>query len=360
MFMNERRINRTELVSTAIERWLRPDNRDLKLAIESTVDEELFSLSDIKHRILSLKKSLNRGDLIKWAVKSGCNPHAAEKKKILCLHAGNLPLVGIQDLLAIMLTGGTYIGKLSKKDPYLLPSFLKVAEEMGITDSIQTATELDTLKSVKADAVLYAGSEKSVPAVTKKLRELDIADNHTPSLIRTAHYSVAWIHDSEPKTFKDLTEAVFRYGGKGCRSVAIVVSPYSLKSNVCTFTDYVENFWLYNPQHEKPPDSLIHRFAMNKAVGIDQSWLDDFLIEETLEHPEENFILYWVKGGEPELREIIQKYNNGLQSIYSTGSYIGKSIGNFTVEPLSDAQTPPVWWKPDGIDPIGWIQSEVV
>lgn len=358
--MDEMRIKKTELISTAIEQWLKPDNRALKLAIESTVDEGLFSFSDIKHRILSLKRSLSLGDLTEWAEKSHCNPRAAEKKKILCLHAGNLPLVGIQDVLAILLTGGTYVGKLSRKDPYLLPTFLQVLQEMGIADNILTTTDLDALKSVKTDAVLFAGSEKSVPVVTNKLRELKITDIDTPALIRTAHYSVAWIHDSEPETFEDLSEAVFRYGGKGCRSVAIVVSPFSLKSNVCTFTDYVENFWLQNPQHEKPPESLKHRFAMNKAVGIDQSWLDDFLIEETLEHPEENFILYWVKGGEQELKQIIQKYSTGLQSIYSTGSYIGKTIDNYTVEPLSDAQTPPIWWEPDGTDPIEWIQREVV
>lgn len=347
-------------ISEAIEFWIRPDNQDLKVAIEATVDEGLFSFSDLKHRILCLKSTLAAENLLEWGRRSGCNPGSARSKNILCLHAGNLPLVGIQDLLAVIMTGGRYVGKLSKKDPYLLPSLLRVLDEQGVAEQTISSTNLERLKAYKADAVLFAGSEKSVPIVLNKLNDLNIIDEKIPALIRTAHYSIAWIHDSDPITFEDLTEAAFRYGGKGCRSVAIVVSPFSLNSHVCTFTDYVEKFWLHNPQHEKPPESLKHRFALNKVVGVDQSWLDDFLIEESIEHPDENFILYWVKGGKTELKELIHKYGMGLQSVYSTGSTVGESIGSYTVEPLSDAQNPPVWWKPDGVEPISWIQSEVV
>lgn len=357
--MNAKQIKHIRRISGAIEHWLRPDNRDLKLAIEATVDEGLFSFSDLKHRILSLKSTLTVENLLEWARRSNCNPESARSKNILCLHAGNIPLVGIQDLLAVLLTGGRYIGKLSKKDPYLLPSLLMILDEQGLAEQYISNTKLERLKACKADAVLFAGSEKSVPVVLNKLNELNIANERIPALIRTAHFSVAWIHDTEPDTFEDLAEAVFRYGGKGCRSVAIVIFPFSLNSHVCTFTDYIEKFWLHNPQHDKPPESLKHRFALNKAVGIDQSWLDDFLIEESIEHPEDNFILYWVKGGENELKEIIQKYGTGLQSIYSTGSTVGQTYGGYTVEPLSDAQHPPVWWKPDSVEPISWIQSEV-
>lgn len=350
---------RIELLDNVFKTWLEPGNKELSEAIEATVEEKLFSLSDIKHRLRTLKSSLSLENLTEWSLRAHCNPVAANNKKIVCLHAGNLPMVGLNDFLAVILTGGHYLGKLSSKDPYLLPTLLNKAVEMGVSNPIRFSTDLASFTPVQADAVLFAGSETSVPLIDQALRKLQMIDSGTPLLVRTSHFSLAWIHDAGSSTFESLTEAVFRYGGKGCRSVAIVVAPFSLHSMGCTFTDYVEQFWTYHPQHEKPPASLRHRFAYNKAVGIQQAWLDDFLIEESVEHPEENFILYWVEGGEREVKEILQKFGDGLQSIYSTGEFVGKRVGPRVIEPLRDAQNPPLWWKPDGIDTIAWIQDSV-
>ena len=351
--------NHIKRVSNAVDDWLMPNNYDLMQAIDKTVNEGLFSFEDIKYQILSLKNSLREETLQRWARISGLKSGSINGKRVLCLHAGNLPLVGIQDLLSVVMTGGTYLGKLSKKDPYLLPTLLQSFQKHGIAKDAKWAKDLDEFMGFKSDAVLFAGSKQSAISVEKKLGSLKLADQSTPKLMRTAHFSIAWIRDNSKKTMEDLTEAVFRYGGAGCRSVAIVVAPFHLNSQKCSFTDYVEAFWLKNPQHQKPPESLYHRFAFNKAVGIEQAWLNDFLIEENLEKPKKKFILYWVKGGEQTLKEIIANYRNGLQSVYSTGDMIGKEINGIITEPLSEAQNPPIWWKPDGVDTIQWLQKHL-
>lgn len=269
-------------------------------------------------------------------------------------------MVGIQDLLAVLMTDGRYVGKFSKKDPYLLESLLEKLNEHGLGEESVHETDLENLKGTNADAVLFSGSESSVQAVKQKLYALKIANKETPFLIRTAHFSVAWIHDQHPETMRQLFNAVLRYAGKGCRSVAIVVAPFSFTSNSCNFTDYVESFWIKNPQKEKPPKSLYHRYAMNKAVGISQIWLNDFLIEEALKKPDKNFVLQWVVGGVDELKDIITMNNSGLQSIYSTDSYVGTEIKNREIEPLHEAQNPPIWWCPDGIDTIVWLQNHFI
>ncbi|MDX1642459.1 MAG: hypothetical protein R3220_12220, partial [Balneolaceae bacterium] len=87
--------------------------------------------------------------------------------------------------------------------------------------------------------------------------------------------------------------------------------------------------------------------------------LNDFLIEENVSHPKENFLLYWVKGDIETLTELIEKYNDGLQTVYSTANYIGKEVNGFKIEPLSQAQAPPIWWKPDQVDTIEWLQKKV-
>ena len=351
--------NHIKRISKTVEDWLKPDNFELMQAIDQTVNEGLFSFEDIKFQILSLKKSLREENLQRWARISGLKAGSIAGKRILCLHAGNLPLVGFQDLLSVIMTGGSYLGKLSKKDPYLLPTLLQSFQKHGIADDAKWAADLDGFSGLKSDAVLFAGSKQSAISVEKKLGSLKLADQSTPKLMRTAHFSIAWIHDNNKKTMEDLTEAVFRYGGAGCRSVAIVVAPFHLNSQKCSFTDYVEAFWLKNPQHQNPPESLFHRFAFNKAAGIEQAWLNDFLIEENLEKPEHKFILHWINGGEQTLKEIINSFRDGLQSVYSTGEMVGKEIGGFITEPLSEAQSPPIWWKPDGVDTIQWLQQKL-
>lgn len=347
-------------ITEAITDWLQPDNYALKEAIDKTVNDGLFSFADVKHRILTLKSTLKESDLLTWAQRSNLSMNVLTNKKILCLHAGNLPLVGIQDVLAIVMTGGTYYGKLSRKDPWLLPTLLKKLVSHQLLDGSKWSVNLDDLTGDStADALLFAGSGKSVKKVEKKLLELKMINPDTPSLIRTATYSIAFITDNQPETMQDLTEAVFRYGGAGCRSVAIVVAPFYLNDLKCSFTDYIEAFWLNNPQFRRPSESLKYRYALNHALNIQQAWLGDFLIEENLVKPEEKYILQWVQGDFNTLENVIHQLNDGLQSVYSTSEFIGKQIESFIIEPLSQAQAPPVWWKPDHTDVIEWLQNEV-
>ncbi len=347
----KQRINKLQ---DAIDRWLSPGNDHLREAIDRSVKEGFFSFPDIKYQIQALKKSIKRGELIRWAEQANHTEWISEKKKVLCLHAGNLPLVGVQDILAVALSGHHYIGKISRKDPYLPQTLLNSLKNDGLISG-RWSVELPDLKGERADALLFSGSVHSVDDLLEKLSELDIADNKTPQLMRTAHFSIACIEDNSSETMHHLADAVFRYGGKGCRSVAMVVAPFSLNSSKCEFTDYVESFWLKNPQHEKPSGSLYYRYAYNKAAGIEQAWLDDFLIEETEHEPTEPFILHWVQGDRNKAAELANKYRQRLQTVYVTDP--SAKIENAPVEPelMRDAQNPPIWWKPDGQDPLKWL-----
>jgi hypothetical protein len=342
------------LISKAINTWLRPDNTELKLAIERSIDESLFAEHDIRHRIRHLKQSVNHNSLVTWCTRAGLITPSLQGKKVCCLHAGNIPLVGFHDLLGVLLSGAEYYGKLSRKDPYLMESFLNVLKGFNLVESNHWTTQIDRFNSLQADAILFSGSPASVGPVRKKLSMLGISQKSTPELIRTAHFSIAWITDHSKETMEDVTEAVFRYSGNGCRSVAIIVAPFSLHHEKCSFTDYIESFWLKNPQHQKPAGALYYRYAYNNAVGIEQAWLEDFLIEETSGPPDEKFVLHWVEGGEEELKNILMEIDGQLQSVYSN-SMAGKKISGRVIEPLSLAQTPPVWWKADNTDTIEWL-----
>lgn len=352
----ERRI---ETILEATENWLRSDNHYLMDAIDRTVQEGYFGFEDVKYAIRAIEKSISQTALQEWAERAGLDENDASDQNALCLHAGNIPLVGFQDAFATLLSGARYTGKISRKDPYLLPTFLNEIKKTDLwTDmDVQWSHRLDDFEDMRNDAILFAGSETSVPGVKEAIKKWNLASQSTRFFIRTAHFSMAYIDRRDERTMRDLTEAIFRYGGKGCRSVAIVVSPFTLDDIKCEFTDYIESFWLENPQHEEPPPKLKQQFAYNKAIERPQEWLDYFLLQEGGLELDQDFICYWVQGDESTVAELGDMHQNELQSIYVTHPDIKIPRWEERTEFLSDAQQPPVSWKPDGKDVLTWLLS---
>lgn len=333
-------------IDNATRRWLQAENRSLKEAIDKTVQEGLFSFEDIKFAMLALKEKVDAGQIIKWAERVGLGEGQNQKgKKVLCLHAGNVPLVGFQDALGTILSSANYSGKLSKKDPYLLPTWLDALNDIGLENSMHYSTSLDAFDGLQAHKVLFAGSEQTVQPVKEQLFQSKAANENTSFIVRTAKFSMAYISHEEPQVMTDLVEAVFRYGGWGCRSVAVVVSPISFKDLTCHFQDYIEAFWLKNPQHKQPNSVLGYQFAYNSSIARDQAWLEYFLIQESEDVPELDFTLHWVKGDEVKLKELKERYGKAVQTVYTAG----QKIEGLQTEFLSQAQTPNLWWVPDGI-----------
>lgn len=352
--------DRLKLLSEVLEGWLHADNQYLREAIDRTVNEGYFSFPDVKHALLTLKEAVGREALEQWVNEAGlADSGKGQNRLVLCLHAGNLPLVGFQDALAVLLSGSRYTGKISRKDPYLLPTFLnEVKNTEGWSDmDVQWSHRLDDFEGMRHNAVLFAGSESSVPPVRESIDQLDLARSDTRYLIRTAHFSVAYLDRQDSSAMEDLTEAIFRYGGMGCRSVAAVVSPFPLDEIKCDLTDYIESFWLKNPQHRKPPPKLKHRFAYNKAVQRSQAWLDDFLLQEGEDGMEETFTCNWVTGDEQTAAELADRHRGELQSVYVTDSDTVIPGWEERTELLSRAQSPPIRWKPDGTDILKWLSE---
>ena len=352
-------MDHTKKLYDALSRWLRPDNTTLKAAIDQTVEEGLFSFTDLKSQIFALKGTLTLPALQHWLSVTSTVPGKLAGNKVLVLNAGNLPLVGVHDLIGITLTGASYLGKLSSKDPYLLPSLLTELREHYPDRTFSWSVSLNDFKGEQADALIYTGSEENQNEVTGRLRAMQTIRPDTPLLLRTSHFSIAWIEGRDTGTIRNLTEAMLRYGGQGCRSVAMVVAPFGLKEAECLLTDHAELFWLQSPPHQPASGALNYRFAYNKASGTDQLYLDYFLLEEKDVKPTHPSVVQWIKGDEYSLRSLVQSFKQGLQTIYRADSKEGIEIEGFITEPLSSAQTPPLWWKPDRVDTLQWLNSNL-
>jgi len=329
-----------------MESWLLPGNKELNHAVEKTVKRNLFSRQDIEFQLDVFRTNLANNDLETWARQSGLSDsNNAKGRQILCLHAGNLPMVGFQDVVAVLLAGAEYFGKISRKDPYLISSFLRYASKQGVDQVRKWSLNIQDFEDLEADTVLFAGSGTSVPGVKEKISKLNALSAEGRYVIRTAKFSIVFLDQWNSTVCKNLTEAMLRYGGKGCRSVAVVISPFGLQEVKTDLESQVKSFLDKNPLLNSPEPVLRYTYAYNQATGRAQVWLQNFLIQESEDVPELEFCTHWVQGGRGKLQELTKRFGEAVQSIYMVQPEEG-------FEELAKAQRPALYWQPDGMDVI--------
>lgn len=354
-------------IGDLLEEWLTAVDSPLHQAVERTIVEGLFRAGDVHFAVNHLRDSVLDGQPQNWlgevhkeksnqlySSKEVTQPQNSlgevqnEKnalRTILCLHAGNLPLVGFQDVLAVLLSGSGYAGKLSRKDPYLLKSFIDVIKKRHSKSRVQCCVDINTFKNRQFAEWMFAGSEGSLKKLEHDLLSRQIIVPQHKALRRTAHFSAAVLNERTEPCINDLIESILRYGGKGCRSVALVYSHTSLGGMGPQLIEKAADWYRANGFSPEIPPFVRYRKAYNDAVGIPSVLLGTHLLQAGVPSPDHPEIVYWQEHQNPI--QIRMNYSGMLQEVYGCGE------GEFTA--LGQAQRPPIDWKPDGVDTLRWI-----
>src|SRR5690606_21842965 len=101
--MVERRI---ATFMNAFTAWIQAQEGDIQVAVERS--SERFHRADIMYMLQHLRTRVTADNLQQWVDQSYVESSPSD---VLCLHAGNLPLVGFQDVAAVWLSGHNYRGK---------------------------------------------------------------------------------------------------------------------------------------------------------------------------------------------------------------------------------------------------------
>ena len=131
--------------------------------------------------------------------------------------AGNVPLVGLHDVLCVWLSGHRAQVKCSAQEPQLLPALMDALAKFDpeTTSRIHFADG----KLGRVDAVIATGSNNTA-------RYFEHYFGHLPRIVRRSRVSIAVLDGSESEAeLEALGEDVFRYFGLGCRNVAKVYVP---------------------------------------------------------------------------------------------------------------------------------------
>lgn len=137
-------------------------------------------------------------------------------KKVGIVMAGNIPLVGFHDMLAVYVSGHHSVIKLSSKDEVLMNWVLTTLEEIN-SKNAEYFTVVDRLKDY--DAVIATGSDNSALYFEQYF-------GHVPHIIRKNRNGIAVIHGDETRDdFINLGKDIFTYFGLGCRNVSKLYVP---------------------------------------------------------------------------------------------------------------------------------------
>ncbi len=141
-------------------------------------------------------------------------------KKVGIVMAGNIPLVGFHDFLAVFLSGNQAIIKLSDKDKFLFPHLIK---KMGEWDEA-AKPYFEIVERLKGfDAVIATGSNNSA-------RYFEQYFGKYPNIIRKNRNGIAILDGTESMAdLYALGNDVFEYYGLGCRNVSKIYVPRDFK-----------------------------------------------------------------------------------------------------------------------------------
>ncbi|WP_316832136.1 acyl-CoA reductase [Pedobacter aquatilis] len=296
-----------------------------------------FTIDNINKAVISFSDMLNPGDIETWfqSVKFNSSP-----KKVGLILAGNIPLVGLHDVLSVLATGNTALIKLSSSDDKLIKAVLSelITIEAGFENRI---VYVERLKDF--DAVIATGSNNSS-------RYFDYYFSKVPNIIRKNRNSVAVLDGSESADdLKNLGADVFDYFGLGCRNVSKIYFPKGY--DIGKFYGGIES---YHPliNHFKYQNNYDYNksiYLVNAVKHFDNGFL---LIKEDENIASLLAVLFFEEY--TDISAIEEKLKSKEEQIQCVVSNIPLKMKTFK---FGESQHPKLWDYADNVNTIEFLNS---
>jgi len=261
-----------------------------------------------------------------------------QSKLVAVIMAGNIPLVGFHDLLAVVLTGNRAVIKPSSNDTELLPFLINLLEAF---EPVLKGTMIITKETLSNfDAVIATGSNNTS-------RYFEYYFGHKPNIIRKNRNSIAILTGSESKVqLTALGEDIFRYFGLGCRSVSKLFVPKGYDFDL--FFKAIDSYSFLKEHHKYQ-----NNYDYNKAVYLMSKFpfLDNgfFMLKEDEHYASPiGSAFYEEYTSLNTLSAKLQKEKDQIQCIVSQG-VVDSEI------PFGHTQIPLLTDYADGVDTVEFL-----
>ncbi|MBL4861701.1 MAG: acyl-CoA reductase [Crocinitomicaceae bacterium] len=290
-----------------------------------------FTKENVRQSLKALGEQLTEESLSNWAE---AYSYGDQPKAVALIMAGNIPLVGFHDFLAVLISGNKVLAKLSSDDKTLLPAL--ATHLIDFVPDLKHRIEFTTGILSGMEAVIATGSDNS-------LKYFEQYFGKYPHIFRRNRTSVAVLTGDETKEdFDGLGTDIFSYFGLGCRNVSHLLLPKGFELNqffegVVQYGDVVHN------------NKYGNNYDYNKAVYLlnQHALLDNNFV--LLRESEELFsplamIHYHFYENQEEVSAYLKEHENSIQVVVGANHF-----------PFGEAQCPKLNDYADGVDVMEWL-----
>ena len=303
---------------------------------ECHAENPWFTRSSVLHALTGIRFMLSGENLKAWVGRYDF-PVVAAGKRIGVITPGNLPLVGFQDILSILIAGHKALVKPSSRNSVLFGAVVRRLGEINpkLGSNVEWCRDLKHL-----DALVASGADR-----TLKLLEFDFQP--TPMLLRGSSVSVAVLDGKETRQdLEGLGDDIFKYFGMGCRSVKMIFIPrgYDLGRLQACWERGEEAF-----KHEKYRSNYTYQKALLLTEGREFEEVGSILLRESSDLFAPLSVVHYQEYGElGDLQERLKALGSSLQVVVSNQSFpAGVGFGK--------TQLPRPWDYPDAADTIDFL-----
>ncbi len=292
-----------------------------------------FRIDNVLNSLKSWSVALGEENITRWL--NDYHLEGIQPKTVGLVLAGNIPMVGLHDVLCVWLSGHHLKIKPSSQDVHLIPLVMEYLTEVsGKSSKIEWVERLSDF-----DATIATGSNNSS-------QYFDYYFAKKPHIIRKNRNSVAVLNGQESSDdIHQLGKDIFTYFGLGCRNVSKIYVPenYNFNHFFESIASYqsMQNFHKYN-----------NNYDYNKAVYMMSQikiYDNGFLIlkeDETFASPIA-VLFYETYQDIAEIKNKLTK-NQNIQCIVS--NHLIENSLNF-----GKTQEPNLWDYADGIDTLQFL-----
>ena len=313
------------------------DSEFMSCLSKTKVANGWFTPEVINSVLSSWGASLTLENLEKWLKDYNISKNEAPKTIALIL-AGNIPLVGLHDLVCIWITGHKALVKCASKDQYLLPFVAQFIDNQ--LSSPSKSIHFTKEKLSHYDAVIATGSNNSA-------RYFDHYFGHVPHIIRKNRNGVAVLSGKESKDeLEGLGNDILRYFGLGCRNVSKLLLPQGFDLNKVFGGLYPKSAVINNAKYA-------NNYDYNKAVFLMSEF--DFL--------ENGFFL--LKEDPIIAAPIACAFYEYYESMTDCIAYLNENkdaiqcvVSHLDIDgalPFGKAQSPELWDYADQVDTVQFL-----
>lgn len=301
--------------------WLTPEN--IKQSIQAIATEFLE-----EEKLRAFVKHYSIDDNIK-SIKVGI------------IMAGNIPVVGFHDFLCCFLCGHTSLIKLSDKDPYLFPYFIKMMDRLDdrAGNYIRPVAKLEDF-----GAVIATGSNNSA-------RYFHEYFGKYPNIIRKNRNSVAVLDGTESvEELRRLGNDILDYFGLGCRNVSKIYIPKGYDFNPLMETIHEFKKIILHGKYKNNFDYNFAIASLNNVPIVNNGCL--ILLEDTSLTSRIASLHYEFYDDKESLHQHLTEIKDQIQCIVSKAQIPGFELVSF-----GQTQCPTLTDYADGVDTMNMLLS---